>query len=53
MAGTPIGQLIFLGSANVFSDTLSWILFGTLSVIFLLISSFYGKKVVDPITVKQ
>ena len=53
MAGTPIGQLIFLGSANVFSDTLSWILFGTLSVIFLLISSFYGKKVVDPITIKQ
>lgn len=52
MAGTPIGQLIFLGSANVFSDTLSWLLFGTLSVIFLFISNFYGKKVVDPITVK-
>ena len=52
MAGTPVGQLIFLGSANAFSDTLSWVIFGSLSLIFLFIAIFYGKKVEDPIAAK-
>ncbi len=52
MAGTPIGQLIFLGTANIFTDSLSWFIFGTLSILFLLVSIAYSKKVIDPITVK-
>lgn len=52
MVGAPLGQLVFLGSANLFNDTLSWFIFGSLSVIFLIISNFYGKKVTDPISVK-
>lgn len=38
LAGAPIGQLIFLGTANVVNDTLSWILYGGLSIVFLIIS---------------
>ena len=50
MAGTPIGQLIFLGTANIATDTLSWIIFAIFSLIFLLISLVFSKQVVDPIT---
>lgn len=53
LAGTPIGQLLFLGTANVHSDSISWTLFGSLSLIFLLISAIFANKVVDPITDKK
>ena len=53
MAGTPLGQLVFLGSANLLNDTISWILFGSFSLLFLGISLVSTSKIVDPITTKK
>ncbi len=53
MAGTPIGQFIFLGTANVFNDSLSWLLFGAFSILFLLVSLSYASKLSDPVITKQ
>ncbi|MBO0477643.1 MFS transporter [Vagococcus sp. DIV0080] len=53
MAGTPIGQFIFLGTANVFNDSLSWLLFGDFSILFLLVSLSYASKLSDPVITKH
>lgn len=53
MAGTPIGQFIFLGTANVFNDSLSWLLFGAFSILFLLVSLSYANKLSDPVITKH
>ncbi|MEG0730899.1 MAG: MFS transporter [Vagococcus sp.] len=52
MAGTPLGQLIFLGSANLVNDVISWALFGFLGILFFFLAITTSKNVVDPITAK-
>lgn len=52
MAGTPLGQLVFLGSANLVNDTLSWAIFGFLGIMFFFFSMTSSKNVVDPIAAK-
>ena len=44
MAGAPIGQLIFLGTANIFNDTLSWWLYGGIALVFLSLSLISKKQ---------
>lgn len=51
MAGAPLGQLIFLGTANLINDLLSWIIFGTLSFLFFIYAVLGNNKVSDPITI--
>ncbi|MDT2839956.1 MFS transporter [Vagococcus carniphilus] len=51
MAGAPLGQLIFLGTANLINDLLSWITFGALSFLFFIYAVLGNNKVSDPITI--
>lgn len=51
MAGAPLGQLIFLGTANLINDLLSWLIFGALSFLFFIYAVLENNKVSDPITI--
>ena len=51
MAGAPLGQLIFLGTANLINDLLSWLIFGALSFLFFIYAILENNKVSDPITI--